>query len=151
MDIQTLSQINRDIKNVIEKIGVEKVQSEPIVWAYYLMDFFNFNVTKGGFAQLIYNLQGNYLEDIEEMLRRTNAQIAFDYYVRAIELCLNDSDSYQKFISGNYVDENSVKNKLHLISIDYFGKKIDFADESNSFIDNYSSEVIERIEVLNEN
>ena len=82
-----LKQIERlkvEIKSIAKKIGTEKVRSEPIVWSYYLLEFFNYNVTKGGF-----------LEDIEEMLRQVNAKLAFDYYVQAIEICLANSDKYQ--------------------------------------------------------
>lgn len=138
-----LKQIERlkvEIKSIAKKIGTEKVRSEPIVWSYYLLEFFNYNVTKGGF-----------LEDIEKMLRQVNAKLAFDYYVQAIEICLANSDKYQKFVSGNYIDENIVKNKLHLVSINYFGEKIDFADEIGSFINDNLSEVIDRIKYLSEN
>lgn len=64
-----------------------------------LAKLFYYNITQGGFAQLLFNLQGAYLAEIEEMLVAANAPVAREYYVKAIEECLNNQPAYQQFLN----------------------------------------------------
>jgi hypothetical protein len=99
-----------------------------------LAQFFRYNVEQGGFAQLLYNLQGSYLEDIERMLVASSAPVAQEYYVRALRAALANVAAYRDFLDGNYVDPHEVKDSLHAISFEYFEQRVDFVSEASQFI-----------------
>ena len=129
--------------------GFEKVKSKPIVWRCYLADYFNYNVTQGGFAQLFYNLKGEHLDEIEELLSQMNAKTALEFYRQSLVQCLENIDGYQQFISEDYLDKNELKHELQRISIAYFNRKTDFEDEIKGFIDQNYSQIINEIDGLN--
>lgn len=128
-----LSELSSKIRSALRAGTTPKELPQPIQLVP-LAAFFNEHVTKGGFAQLIYNLQGEYLPEIEDMLELTRANIAKKYYVQAIRACLNDSASYQAFLGESYAAENSLKNALHKISINYFSEKTSFTEEIYEFV-----------------
>jgi hypothetical protein len=101
---------------------------------YLLAVKFNYDVRQGGFAQLLYNMQGNFLAEIEDMLIAANATVAQDYYVRAVTTCLENKEDYFSFLSSNYTDANEVKHSLQLLSVEYLQKRIDFANEAAAFL-----------------
>lgn len=95
---------------------------------------FNDDVRQGGFAQLIYNMQGNYLADIEDMLLDAKATVAHTYYVRAIHMCLESQEDYGRFLESAYGEANELKHRLQLLSIEYLQQGKDFADEAEGFL-----------------
>lgn len=95
---------------------------------------FAYDVEQGGFAQLLFNMKGNLLEQMEGMLTAANAKVAHEYYVRAIRTCLQNRDEYIRFIASNYVDSNPVKDELHRVSLEYFAKRVPFTKEAFSFL-----------------
>lgn len=99
-----------------------------------LAQFFRYHVEQGGFAQLLYNLQGEYLEDIERMLIASSAPVARQYYVRALRAALADVPAYREFLGADYVDPHPIKDSLHGISFEYFEQGIDFPIEAGQFI-----------------
>ena len=101
---------------------------------YLLAVKFNFDVKQGGFAQLLYNLQGELLAEVEDMLIAANAAVAQDYYVRAVTTCLDNKDEYFRFLSSNYADANEVKHTLQLLSVEYLQQRIDFINEAAGFL-----------------
>src|SRR5437763_1051715 len=103
---------------------------------YLLAVKFNYDVKQGGFSQLLYNMRGNFLAQIEDMLITANAAVAHDYYVRAVTICLENKEEYFRFLSSNYTDNNDVKQSLQLLSVEYLQKRIDFADEAAVFLAN---------------
>ena len=86
---------------------------------YLLAARFNYDVKQGGFAQLLYNMRGQCLAEIEDMLILAGAKLAQDHYVRAIHVCLQDKAEYQRFLASTFTDANAVKSDLQLISIEH--------------------------------
>lgn len=91
---------------------------------------FNYDVKQGGFAQLLYNMQGNYLADIEDMLLDAKATVAHEYYVRAITMCLESEEDYDRFLASAYTEANELKHRLQRLSIEYLLRGKDFVDEA---------------------
>lgn len=94
-----------------------------------LARYFDHNVTRGGFAQLIYNLEGELLREVEAMLTAVGAPAAQEYYVRAIGVCLQDLEAYQRFLSSPFPTETTTKDALHRASLDYFAQGVEFPTE----------------------
>jgi hypothetical protein len=107
--------------------------------ALYLVAQFEYDVRQGGFAQLIFNMQGACLAEIEDMLIAVNAGIARARYVRAIDACLNQQDAYFSFLESNYTDANALKNELQLISLDYLSRDMPFVVEANDYLERHLS------------
>lgn len=128
-----LSELNARIRNAI-KSGTHTTNYPQTVQFVLLADLFNYHVTQGGFAQLIYNLQGAYLAETEEMLLAAGAATAHSYYVQSIEKCLQDDAHYQQFLGSPYTNEHPLKNELHAISIAYFKTGKSFIEEICPFI-----------------
>jgi len=101
---------------------------------YLLAVKFNYDVKQGGFAQFIYNLQGEFLADVENMLIAANAAVAHDYYVRAVTVCLESKADYFRFLTSNFTEANGVKHALQLLSVEYLQKQIDFAKEVEGYL-----------------
>jgi hypothetical protein len=101
---------------------------------YLLAARFDHDVRQGGFAQFLYNMNGHLLAQIEDMLIAANAHVAHDFYVQAISLCLKNKADYQRFLASNYTDANTLKDELHLLSIAYLGKRVDFQTEAHVFL-----------------
>lgn len=95
---------------------------------------FDYDVRQGGYAQLIYNMKGNLLGQMEDMLIETRATVAHEYYVRAIKACLTDKLAYRNFMGSDFVSDNPLKDILHSISIEYLGKGISFSDEAQRYL-----------------
>src|SRR5204863_4568290 len=83
---------------------------------YLLAGRFNYDVVKGGFAQLLFNMKGDLLFEMQEMLVAANATFALQYYVRAIEACMANRDEYYRFLESNFLEVNPVKETLQKIS-----------------------------------
>ncbi|MFZ6743653.1 DMP19 family protein [Undibacterium sp. JH2W] len=95
---------------------------------------FDYDIRQGGFAQFLYNMRGHLLAQIEDMLIAASADIAHDYYVQAIGLCLKNKADYQRFLADNYIEANPLKDQLHLLSLAYLREKIDFKTEAHVFL-----------------
>ena len=63
--------------------------SQPQRLVYFLAAQFEYDVRRGGFAQLIFSMQGECLVDMEDMLTAAGAPIAREAYVRAIRARLS--------------------------------------------------------------
>ena len=96
---------------------------------------FDYDVKQGGFAQLLYNLQGHFLRDVEDMLIAAGAPVAHDHYVRAITLCLADKAAYFRFLSSSFADANATKEALQSLSVEYLMKRVDFRHEAKAFLE----------------
>jgi hypothetical protein len=112
----------------------DAASGSPLTLPYLLAVKFNYDVKQGGFAQLLYNMQGNFLPDIEDMLIAANTAVAHDYYVRAVTICLENKKEYFRFLSSDYVVPNDVKHALQLLSVEYLQKRIDFLQEAAAFL-----------------
>jgi len=95
---------------------------------------FNYDVNQGGFSQFVYNMRGNFLAETEEMLKAAGARVAHGFYVRAVSLCLADTQEYSRFIESDYRDANAVKESLQLLSIEYLQQPTDFETEAAEFL-----------------
>lgn len=95
---------------------------------------FEYDVRKGGFAQFFYNMHGELLGEVEDMLLAANAAVAHDSYVQAVQVCIANRSEYQRFIGSAYTEENKVKNALHKVTLAYFAKKITFLAEANAYL-----------------
>lgn len=120
------------IRAAVQARGGER--PPPAVYSISLAKYFDYNLSKGGFAQLLYNLQGQHLDEIEQMLMDADAAVALDYYGRALRECLNDSDGYQAFLAGDYVSDSALKDALHLLSFEYFNRGVEFSSEVQDFV-----------------
>jgi hypothetical protein len=90
--------------------------------------FFDHQVWQGGFALLIFNLQGDGLEGTETMLETVGAPVAKSFYLRAIQECVADLESYQAFLA-DYMAESLTKNALFRVSLDFYRSGVEFPDE----------------------
>jgi len=106
----------------------------PAALPYLLAVKFNYDVKQGGFAQLLYNLRGEFLADVEEMLIAANAAVAHDHYVRAVTVCLENKADYFRFLSSDYTEANPVKHALQFLSVEYLQRRVDFADEAAGYL-----------------
>ena len=88
------------------------------------------NLQRGGFAQLVFNAQGQYLGEMAQMLKNFNASNTLNFYEQAIRICRADKAGYQSFLSSDYVGALAVKNPLHEISLDYYESSPQFAQEA---------------------
>ncbi len=112
----------------------EVKQRDPSGFTLSLAARFEYEVRQGGFAQLLYNMQGNWLAELEDMLIAASATVAQEYYVRAIQACLSNKPEYRRFLASNFTDANSVKDALHIVSIEYFAQKAPFAIEAAALL-----------------
>ncbi|MFO0953908.1 MAG: hypothetical protein U0835_22680 [Isosphaeraceae bacterium] len=108
--------------------------SSPAVLPFLLAVKFNYDVKQGGFAQLLYNLRGEFLADTEDMLLAANAAVSHDHYVRAVTACLVDKPSYFRFLASDFIEHNPVKHALQLLSLEYLQRRVDFVDEAAAFL-----------------
>ena len=130
---QKLAELAADIGKVVQATR-GAVKPPSFIHAVALAHFFNYQVTKGGFAQLVFNAKGQYLQDLEEMLVATEAARARGFYVRAIRLCLNDPDAYQAFLDRPFIEDSELKNALHEVSIEYLRGAPQFLEEVAAFV-----------------
>jgi hypothetical protein len=110
------------------------LRSDPLKFQLCLAGRFAHDVGRGGFAQLLYNMNGNHLAEVEDMLIAAKAFVAQDHYVEAIRACLGSKDDYQRFLASNFTDPNPLKDKLQLVTLAYFASGIPFAKEAASFL-----------------
>jgi len=108
----------------------------PARLPYLLAARFDYDVRQGGFSQLLYNMRGKLLANIEDMLIAANASVAHEYYVRAITACLSNKPEYRRFLASDYTEPNEVKHALQMISVDYLSKRVAFSDEVAAFMAN---------------
>ena len=106
----------------------------PAVLPHLLAVKFNYDVKQGGFAQLLYNLRGEFLADVEDMLIAASAAVAHDYWVRAVTICLEDKPAYFRFLASEYAEDNAVKHALQLLSVEYLRQRADFVQEAAAFL-----------------
>jgi hypothetical protein len=106
----------------------------PAVLPYLLAVTFNYDVKQGGFAQLLYNLGGEFLADVEDMLIAAGAGSAHEYWVRAVTICLEDKPAYFRFLASEYASANAVKHALQLLSVEFLQRQANFAEETSAFL-----------------
>lgn len=83
---ELLDQLNQQIRGAITAGKRDTNYPQQILFVL-LAAFFYQHVTKGGFAQLLYNAKGAYLDDMEGMLLEAEASVAHEYYTQAIQAC----------------------------------------------------------------
>jgi hypothetical protein len=115
-----------------ELLATERISASDL--PFLIAVKFNYDVKQGGFSQLLYNLQGNLLPEVEGMLLTAKAVVAHEYYVRAVRLCLEDMEEYFRFLSSDYTQANNLKHLLQALSIEYLNRKVDFVDEAKGFV-----------------
>ncbi len=81
----------------------EVAQKQPAKLLLLLAARFEYDVRQGGFAQLLYNMNGNFLAEIEDMLLAASAPVARDYYLRAVRACLDKKPDYQRFLASDFL------------------------------------------------
>jgi hypothetical protein len=112
----------------------EVAQKDPSRLLLLLAARFEYDVRKGGFAQLLYNLKGNFLAEMEDMLVAASAPVAREYYVRALKACLDNGPDYQRFLASHFPDPNPLKDALHRVSLEYFAEHVSFDAEAEVFL-----------------
>lgn len=102
-----------------------------------LLQRFAYDVTRGGFAQLLFNAQGDGLAEIEEMLITVGATRAREFYVRAIRCALADKAGYQAFLNDwNDPEAADLRGALQLLGVEYLseGPALDAEAESRRLL-----------------
>ncbi|RNF83243.1 DMP19 family protein [Montanilutibacter psychrotolerans] len=127
-----LAELAEQIHLAIQERGGERPPLD--VEFVSLAGYFSVEVTKGGFAQLLYNLQGEYLGEIEQMLVAAPAPVAHAHYAQAIRACLDVTEDYQAFLASDYLEPNALRDTLHGISVAYFSTRVEFLSEMQDFI-----------------
>lgn len=114
---------------------LEQTASESLAALPFLLAVkFNYDVQQGGFAQLLYNLRGEFLANVEDMLIAAGATVAHDYWVRAVTACLDEKPEYFQFLASDYTEANAVKHALQLLSVEYLQQRADFAEEAGAYL-----------------
>ena len=81
---------------------------------------FSYEVRQGGFAQLLFNMRGENLAAMEDMLIAVGAPRAQDFYVRAIREALADRDAYRELLSDwHSAAAVNLRSSLQLLSVEY--------------------------------
>ena len=133
--IEQLYVLAEAIRAAVQARGGER--PPPAVFSISLAKYFDYNLSKGGFGQLLYNLQGQHLDEIEQLLMDADAKVALGYYLRALRACLDDGDGYQAFLAGDFRSDSSIKDALQLISFEYFEKSVEFSSEVGDFVERW--------------
>jgi len=116
-------------RDVLKELVVRSESvSSPLAELVRRAAYFDHQVWKGGFALLIFNLQGDGLEQMETMLETVGAPIARSFYLRAIQECVADLDGYHAFLA-DYTAESLTKNALFRVSLDFYRSGLEFPDE----------------------
>ncbi len=137
-DIPANEQLQKRLAELLaeaRKLDLSEVaQNEPAKLLLLLAARFEHDVRQGGFAQLLYNMSGNFLAEIEDMLVAASAPVAREYYVRAIRACLDNEPDYQRFLASDFLEPNALKDALHKVSLEYFAKNVSFETEAEAFL-----------------
>ena len=137
-DIPAIEQLQRRFAELLaeaRRLDLSEVgQKEPTKLLLLLAARFEYDVRQGGFAQLLYNMKGDFLAEIEDMLVAASAPVAREYYVRAIRACLDKEPDYQRFLASDFLAPNALKDALHKVSLEYFAKDVSFATEAAAFL-----------------
>ncbi len=112
----------------------EVAQKKPAKLLLLLAARFEYDVRQGGFAQLLYNMKGNFLAEVEDMLVAASAPVAREYYVRAIRACLAREPDYQRFLASDFLEPNALRDALHKVSLEYFARDVPFEREAAAFL-----------------
>lgn len=94
---------------------------------------FEYEVTQGGFAQLLYNARGAGLPEIEDALIAMGATRAQDGYVAAIRHCLADREAYAAFLATPFTTATALRDALQGLSIDYLTGSPALAEETETW------------------
>lgn len=95
---------------------------------------FDYQVKKGGFDQLIFNLGRERLEHCHVMLTTVDAPVALSFYVRAITRCTEDMEDFNRFMA-DYTAPTKVAQDLTMLSIEYLRGDTSFDSEIAEFVD----------------
>lgn len=137
-EIPTNEQLQKRLAELLAEarnLGLSEVaQEEPAKLLLLLAARFEYDVRQGGFAQLLYNMRGDFLAEIEDMLAAASAPVAREYYVRAIRTCLDNEPDYQRFLASDFLEPNALKDALHKVSLEYFAKDVPFETEAEGFL-----------------
>jgi len=118
--------VSRDLLNDLARRSLSV--SSPLAEQVRLAAYFDHHVWRGGFALLIFDRQGDGLEDVQVMLETVGAPVARSFYLRAIEECVQDLDGYQAFLT-DYAAESPTKHALFRVSLDFYRSGVEFPDE----------------------
>ena len=80
---------------------------------------FEYEVKKGGFAQLLFNLRNMGLDVLGQALEHAGARVAAQHYQRALAVCQQMLGEYHAFLASDYRSPNALKDALHGVSLDY--------------------------------
>ncbi len=137
-DVPANDQLQRRLSELLaeaRKLDLSEVaRKDPARLLLLLAARFEYDVRQGGFAQLLYNMNGNFPAEIEDMLLAASASVAHDYYVRAITTCLADEPDYQRFLASNFLEPNALRDALHKVSLEYFARGVSFDSEAKVFL-----------------
>ncbi len=81
---------------------------------------FEYEVKKGGFAQLLFNLRNTGLETLGQALVYAGGSVAAQLYARALAVCRQMPADYARFLASDFQAPNPLKDALHGVSLDYF-------------------------------
>jgi hypothetical protein len=107
--------------------------NDPQRFSVALLSIFSYNVVEGGFAKLIYYLQGEYLEEMGHVLHEINARYSEKMLNKAVVLCVDNLGEYHPFMENDFSD-CEFKKKLDAISLDYFGSNKTLVNQSKNEI-----------------
>jgi hypothetical protein len=131
---QSLTELAAAILEVVRSSD-GRIQPPDEVRAVSVADFFRYNVDQGGFAQLLYNLRGECLAEVEDTLRAAGARRAAEFYARAVKACLADAGAYREFLASDYVTDSDLKDALHGLSVEYLRGRPGFVEEAEAFVE----------------
>lgn len=103
---------------------------------------FEYEISQGGFAQLLFNARGAGLAEYEDMLIEVGAARAHDFYVRAIRLALADRDAYRAFLAAwSSPGGRGLRDELQLLSVEYLAGNPTIVDETGRWFEDLARRV----------
>jgi hypothetical protein len=87
--------------------------------ALFAVARFEYEVKKGGFAQLLFNMRNQGVEVLGHALVYAGAKEAAQAYGAALALCRQDPAGYHGFLASDFRSPNAFKDTLHSVSLPY--------------------------------
>jgi Domain of unknown function (DUF4375) len=104
------------------------------VVALLRLDFVRYNVKKGGFAQLFYNTDDEFLPTYGQAIQDAEAHGFLDFYTRAMGIKNDDPEAYLEFKESHYLEDTEVKDRFLTLTFEYYGSDCDLENEIADYL-----------------
>ncbi|MFC8045974.1 DUF4375 domain-containing protein [Nocardia sp. NPDC057353] len=131
---ERLQQLGLRAAELLENADELDEPRRDLAYLTVLAAHFDYQVKNGGFAQLIHNVGGERLEDVDGMLRAVDAPVALAAYLRAVTRCTELLDDYH-LMMADFTAPTQLGVELTEISVDYLRGEVGFDAEIAPFLE----------------